>query len=145
MARDTSAVTFSDSVISRHGLNCIFAEFRNILATFAKKLANISKLRLENVNGFQNGGSPSSAFSSGFSSYFLYLLRPGEWSAAQLPAKVSDGLSASAFLLAVQLPARVSDGLPSSVSLLLSFFAEQRYLRLFLHQGRDFVLRSSHL
>ena len=45
----------------------------------------------------------------------------GEWPAAQLPAQVSDGLSASAFLLAVELPAKVSDGLSSSVFLLLSF------------------------
>ena len=64
--------------------------------------------------------------------------------------------------LAVQLPAKVSDGLSSSVFLLLSFrlisipffstqascsftifFAAQSYLRLFLHQGRDFFAQLS--
>ena len=38
------------------------------------------------------------------------------WSAVQLPAKSSDGLSAYDFFLAAQLPATVSDGLSSSTS-----------------------------
>ena len=48
---------------------------------------------------------------------FCYHSLLGVWSAVQLPAKASDGLSAYDFLFAAQLPATVSDGLSSSVFL----------------------------
>ena len=63
------------------------------------------------------------AFSSGFSFFFCIFCSHsplGEWSAVQLPAKASDGLSAFDFFLAAQLPATASDGLSSSVFLFIS-------------------------
>ena len=41
MARHTSAVTFSDSVISRHGLNCILAKIRKKIVKIYKKFSSI--------------------------------------------------------------------------------------------------------
>ena len=65
---------------------------------------------------------------------------------------MSDGLSASAFLLAVQLPAKVSDGFSSSVfcyhsgSLACRSFPHRQadeIFATFFHQGRDFFVQLS--
>ena len=94
------------------------------LVTFKCILSHCDRARSSRERGLQALPRLSfMAFSSGF--FFLFCIfcyhsLLGEWSAVQLPAKASDGLSASDLFLAAQLPATVSDGLSSSVSFFIS-------------------------
>ena len=100
-------------------------------------------------------GSPSWPFLWVFFCIFCSHSPLGEWSAVQLPAKASDGHSASAFFLAAQLPATASDGLSSSVFLfylsgyltccfltprqadIYGIFCSAEIFTTSLHQGRE--------